>query len=92
MHRCSNVGEYDLYFPRQPNILDQLVTALHDAGLEANPRNQCRHGPDARHPGRRNPGIEDSNSSEEEEDDAPRVKIPPPYLKDSPENNLMLIC
>ena len=35
--RCSGVREYDLDPPRPPNILDQLVAALCDAGLEGNP-------------------------------------------------------
>ena len=34
-------------------------------------------------PGRRNPGIEDSDS-DDKENDAPRVKIPPPIFKGLP--------
>ena len=34
---CGSVREYDLDPPGPPNILNQLVAALHDTGLEANP-------------------------------------------------------
>ena len=38
--RHGGTREYDLEPPGPPNILDQLVAALHDASLEGNP--QCR--------------------------------------------------
>ena len=34
---CSSTREYDPDPPRPPNILNQLVAALRDAGLEGNP-------------------------------------------------------
>ena len=37
-HRCGGTGEYDLEPPKQPNILNQLEAALHNAGLEGNPQ------------------------------------------------------
>ena len=79
----GSIRGYDLEPPIQPNILDQLVAAQCDAGLQANPTHQRRCRPDLRYPGRRNPhGIEDNNSDEEE--DGPRVKIPPLIFKGLP--------
>ena len=37
-HRCGSSGEHGLDSPRSPNVFDQLVAALHDAGLETCPR------------------------------------------------------
>ena len=34
---CGSKGHYDPDPPRHVNILNQLVAALHDAGLEGNP-------------------------------------------------------
>ena len=66
--RCGGIGTYDPGAPGPHNILDQLVTALHDAGLDANPKCHCRQNLDAQHLGRRNPhGIEDSYSEEGED-------------------------
>ena len=57
--------------PGPPNPIDQLVAALHDAGLSTNPRCQRCHGldpdPDSDDDGRR-----------------PKVKIPPPIFKGLP--------
>ena len=36
-HGCSGIREYDPDPPRPPNVLNQLVAALYDAGLQANP-------------------------------------------------------
>ena len=55
--------------PEPPNPIDQLVAALCNAGLSTNPRRRRRHG---------------LNPDPESDDDGkrPRVKIPPPILKD----------
>ena len=82
--RCSTVREYDLDPPGPPNILNQLVAALHDTGLEGNPHDHQRHRPDARYPDRRNPHEIEDDDSDEEEDDAPQVKISPPIFKGLP--------
>ena len=39
-HKCGGTRKYDLEPPGPTNILNQLVAALHDAGLEGNPRCQ----------------------------------------------------
>ena len=36
-HGCGSIREYDPDPPRSPNVLNQLVAALHDASLQANP-------------------------------------------------------
>ena len=37
-HRCSSIGTYGPDAPSPFNIIDQLVAALHNAGLDANPQ------------------------------------------------------
>ena len=82
-HRCSGTGTYDPDAPGPVNILDQLVAALCNAALDADPRCHHKQNLDARYLGRRNPHeIEDSDS--DEEDNKPRVKIPPPIFKGLP--------
>ena len=58
------------------------MVALCDASLEGNPQLPQRCRQDTRYLDRRHPGIEYSNS--DEEDDTPHVKIPPPIFKGLP--------
>ena len=67
-HLC---GGYVPDPPEPPNPIDQLVAALHDAGLSTNPRCQRHHG--------RNPDPESDDDGRR-----PRVKIPPPIFKALP--------
>ena len=58
--RYGSIREYGPDPPGPPNILNQLVAAVCEAGLEGDPRCHRRCRLDARYPGRRNPhGIED---------------------------------
>ena len=63
---------YNPDFLGPPNPIDQLVAALHNAGLNTNPKCQKHHGLDP-----------DSNSDSDGET-RPRVKIPPPIFKGLP--------
>ena len=63
-HRRSGSIEHGLDSARPPNVLDQLVAVLHDAGLETHPRHQK---------GKRHTGTGDSNSDDEE--NIPKFKI-----------------
>ena len=67
---CSH-GDYNPNFLRPPNPIDQLVAALHDAGLNTNPKCRKHHGCDP-----------DSDSDDDERE--PIVKIPPPIFKGLP--------
>ena len=59
-HGCSGIGTYEPDAPSPLNILDQLVAALHDAGLDAYLRHCCRQRSGTRHLSGRNPHeIED---------------------------------
>ena len=65
-------GGYNPDFLAPPNPIDQLIAALHDAGLSTNSKCQKCHGLDP---------DSDSNSDGETR---PRVKIPPPIFKGLP--------
>ena len=80
----SSLRDYDPDLPWPPNILDQLVAALHDTGLQANPWHLCRHRLDIKYPGCRNPQGIGNDKSDDGEDDGPHVKIPPLIFKGLP--------
>ena len=85
---CSGMREYDPETPGPPaNILDQLVAALCDAGLEGNPQHSQKWRWDAGYLGRRPPGTNDSNLDDDGVE-TPQVKIPPPIFKGIPGNDL----
>ena len=60
-----------------PNPIDQLVSSMSDAGFRTNPKCRRRHGLDP-----------DPDSNE----DKPKVKIPPPVLREYQVKDLMLTC
>ena len=64
-------GVYDSDFLEPPDPIEQLVAALHDAGLGTNPRHQRCHGLDP------DPDSDDDRRR-------PKVKIPPPIFKGLP--------
>ena len=67
------------------DLLGNLVDALHDASLQANPGHRCRFQQALR---RHAPGgilpDPDLNPDSDDDDDTPQVKIPPPIFKGLP--------
>ena len=68
---CS-CGGYDPDFLGPPNPIDQLVVALHDAGLNTNPKCQKCH------------GLDPDSDSDSDDRSRPKVRITPPIFKGLP--------
>ena len=65
-------GGYNPDFLGLPNPIDQLVTALHDAGLNTHPKHQKCH------------GLYPGSDIDSDGESRPRVRIPPPIFKGLP--------
>ena len=76
-HRDQTGGAYSCWgynpdFLGPPNPIDQLVAALHDAGLNTAPKYCKCH------------GLDPDSDSDSDGKTRPRVKIPPPIFKGLP--------
>ena len=72
-------GGYNPNFLGPPNPIDQLVAALHDAGLNTNPKCQKYH------------ELDPDSDSDSDDGSRPKVRIPPQFSKDYQVKDLMHI-
>ena len=66
------------------DLLGNLVDALHDASLQANPGHRCRFQQALRRHAQGGILPDPNLNPDSDDDDMPRVKIPPPIFKGLP--------